>query len=109
MAPIDAHECPVVAGFDDRVAKGSFGLGSSRECVANGPQCSRVTEIAAFGALESCCDFVGVVEDLLCGSGHWNHLRYFGRAVMAWMMRRSTPRTPPLTQRGFGQGHPNVA
>ena len=35
-------------------------------------------------AVRTC--FVGVVENLLCGSGHWNHLRYFGRAVMAWMM-----------------------
>ncbi len=76
----------VVAGIDDRVAKDAFGLGSGHEGFANSSQCSRVTQIAGFGALESCCEFVGVVEDLLCCSGHWNHLRYFGRAVMAWMM-----------------------
>ena len=80
---------PVVAGLDDRISEDSFGLGSSHECFAYGSQCGCVAQIVGLDLLESSCEFVSVVENLLCGSGHWNHLRYFGRAVMAWIMSSS--------------------
>jgi len=75
-----------MAGLHDSVAKDAFGLGASQERFADSSQCSCVAEIVGFDLLESCCEFVGVVEDFLCCAWHWNHLRYFGRAVMAWMI-----------------------
>jgi hypothetical protein len=37
-------------------------------------------------ALQLLGQLVGVVEDFLHRSGHLGHLRYLGRAVMAWTM-----------------------
>lgn len=77
---------PVVTGSDDSVAEESLCFGTGQERFANYAQRGGVAEVVGLGLLESSCELVGVVEDLLCGSGHRNHLRYFGRAGMAWMM-----------------------
>jgi hypothetical protein len=45
-----------------------------------------VDVVAGFVSLEAGGEFVGVVEDFLGGAGHGGHLRYLGRAGMAWMM-----------------------
>jgi hypothetical protein len=45
-----------------------------------------VNVVAGLVSFEASSEFVGVVEDLLGGAGHGGHLRYFGRAGMAWTM-----------------------
>lgn len=68
------------------VAKVPFGLGASQERISNNAQCCGVPEILGLRLLEAGGKFVSVVDDLLGCARHWYHLRYFGRAAMAWMM-----------------------
>jgi hypothetical protein len=67
------------------VAQGAFRVGPCEDSVANAAQrgCVAVVGLRLF---EAGGELIGVVEDLLRGTRHGNHLRYLGRAVMAWMM-----------------------
>ena len=56
--------------------------------------------------LEAGGELFGVVEDFLGGSGHGGHLRYFGRAGMAWTMigPSALSMTPTFEQVAGGVG-----
>lgn len=75
-----------MSGSDDCVAQVSLCGGASEAGISNGAKRRCVSKVAWFGVLESSGELIGVVEDFLSGARHRDHLRYFGRAAMAWMM-----------------------
>ncbi len=75
-----------MSGANHCVAQVSLGLGASQERISNNAQRCGVAKVLGLCALAAGGEFVGVVDDLLGGAWHWNHLRYFGRAGMAWTM-----------------------
>ncbi len=78
---------PGAPGGEDRFAGLALALGPR--------QGSTAQQVLGYGdlvlgrrlvLLETLCELVGVVEDVLHRSGHRHHLRNFGRASMAWTM-----------------------
>ena len=89
-----------MSGSDDSVAEVSFCGGASEAGVSHGAQRRCVSQVAWFGLLEPGGELVGVVEDFLCGARHRDHLRYFGRAAMAWTMIGPSPLSiTPISRR----------
>ena len=76
-----------MSGANHGVAERPFGVSAGQECLPNEPQVGCVVDtVVRFVVFESGGEFVGAIENFLCGSGHGGHLRYLGRAGMAWMM-----------------------
>jgi len=74
---------PLVPGPDDGVTEVSLGVGAGQDRVADRSECCGVANVCGLGPFEAGGERVGVVEDLLGGARHGDHLRYFGRAGMA--------------------------
>ncbi len=73
-----------MAGTNHGFAESPFRVGASQESLPHQPQVGSVTNVVSgFVGFESGGEFIGVIENLLCGSGHGGHLRYLGRAGMA--------------------------
>ena len=71
----------------DGIEQHTLSIGTRQERVADCPQRSGVSDVVVGLVLfETGGELVGGVEDLLSGAGHGGHLRYFGRAGIAWMM-----------------------
>ena len=78
-----------MTGADDCVAECALGVGSGKERFSDDTKLGGfVNVVAGLVCLESGGEFVGVVEDFLGGAGHGGHLRYLGRATMAWRIDR---------------------
>lgn len=90
-----------MTGANDGIAECAFCVGSGKERFSDETKRRGVVEVVAgLVNLESGGEFVGVIEDFLRGSGHGGHLRYFGRAGMAWMMiGPSLVSTTPISSR----------
>ena len=73
-----------MAGANDGFAERPFCVSASQECLANEPEVGGVTNaVSRFVGFESGGEFICVIENFLCGSGHGGHLKYLGRAGMA--------------------------
>ena len=71
-------------GMDDGISERAFRVGASEERLSDKAQLGGVVNVVVgFVGFETSGEFVGVIEDFLCGAGHGGHLRYFGRAGMA--------------------------
>ncbi len=76
-----------MTGANNGITEHAFCIGSGKERFSDETKIHGVVNVVArLVSLESGGEFVGVVEDLLGGAGHGGHLRYLGRAGMAWMM-----------------------
>jgi hypothetical protein len=97
-----------VTGANDGIAECAFCVGSGKERLSDETKLRGVMDVVAgLVSLESGGEFVGVVEDFLGGSGHGGHLRYFGRAGMAWMMiGPSLVSTTPISSRLVARSAP---
>jgi hypothetical protein len=90
-----------VTGANDGITECAFCIRSGEECFSDEAQLGGVLNVVAgLVSFEASGEFVGVVEDFLCGSGHGGHLRYLGRAGIAWMMiGPSLVSTTPISSR----------
>ena len=90
-----------MTGANNGITECAFCVGSGKERLSDETKLHGVVDVVArLVSLESGGEFVGVVEDLLGGAGHRGHLRYFGRAGMAWMMiGPSLVSTTPISSR----------
>ena len=85
-------------GVDDGVTERAFCVGAVEEGLSDESQLGSVVNVVGFVGFESNGEFVGVIENLLCGAGPGGHLRYFGRAGMACtMIGPSLVSTTPLS------------
>jgi hypothetical protein len=70
----------LVPSSDDGVTEVSFCVGAGQDRVAYSSECCGVADVCGLGLFEAGGELVGMVEDLLSGAGHGDHLMYFGRA-----------------------------
>ncbi len=72
--------------MDNGVTERAFCVRTVEEGLSDESQLGGVVNVVGFVGFESSGEFVGMIENLLCGAGHGGHLRYFGRAGMACTM-----------------------
>ena len=74
-------------GTNDGITECAFCVCAGEERFSDETQLGGIVNVVAgLVSIESGCEFVGVVEDLLGGAGHGGYLRYFGRAGMSCTM-----------------------
>lgn len=76
------------SGRDNCFGQVALCVGSGLKRLPDGSQRRGIFDIGWLGVviLEAGGELVSLVNDLLGGSGHRHHLKYFGRAGMAWTM-----------------------
>jgi hypothetical protein len=77
IAPIAAHEWPSCRA---RTTASPRCRSAGQDRVAYSSECCGVAYVCGLGLFEAGGELVGMVEELLSGAGHGDHLMYFGRA-----------------------------
>jgi hypothetical protein len=73
-----------VSGVDNGVTECAFCVSAREECLSDETQLGGIANLIVwFVGCEAFGEFVGAIENLLCGAGHGGHLKYLGRAGMA--------------------------
>lgn len=73
-----------MTGPSNGVTECPFCVSAGKERVSDETQVDCVAKVIAWiVGFEAGNEFVGVIENLLCGAGHGGHLKYLGRAGMA--------------------------